>query len=52
MAGFHIGNGQEAFDAEAFVIMRGIHFLASRRMSGQDSQAAMIRIQSDAPGPW
>lgn len=43
-------------DAEAPAITRGVHFLASRQQSGQDFtiftdwQAAMTRIQSDAPG--
>lgn len=55
--GFCIGNRQEAYDAEIFAIMRRIRFLASKKQSGQgftvfaDSQAAKVRIQSDASGP-
>ena len=32
------GDRQEAFDAETFAIMRGIHFLALRRQTGHDLQ--------------
>lgn len=55
--GFCIGNQQEAYGAKFFATMGGIYYLASRVCGGRsftiltDTQAAIVRIQSDAPGP-
>ena len=46
---------REAYDPEILAIVRGVHFLASKQQSGRnftiftDSQAAMSRVQPDAP---
>ena len=51
------GDHQEVSDAELIAIMRGVHHRVSRREQGKsftiftDSQAAMWRLQHDAPGP-
>ena len=52
-----MGNHEEAYDAELFAIMKGIHHLASRHCNRRgftiltDLQAAISRIQPDAPRP-
>ena len=55
--GSYMGPHQEACDAQLFAIMRSLHHLASHRRRRElytissNSQAAMRRVQSDAPGP-
>ena len=54
---FSLGVGQTAFDAELTAVVRGLELLAIRRGPGRslrvftDSQAFMLRLQPDAPGP-
>ena len=55
--GFYLGMHQEAYDVELIAIMRGVHHLVSRHEQGKsftifpDFQAAVGRLQHDAPGP-
>ena len=50
---FYIGNKQKTLGAETFAITRPIHLLLSRADSklSTGSQATILGIQSDAPGP-
>lgn len=56
-SGFYIGRHPEAIDAELSAAMRGLRHLVERRATGESctiftgSQAAMRRIQNDAPRP-
>ena len=56
-AGFGMGGGPEAFDAELAAIAYGLIHLLGYQHTGRtytiftDSTAAMTRITSDAPGP-
>ena len=55
--GFSMSSGREAYDAELTAIAYGLLLLSRRGERGQDftlstdSQAAMRRMASDAPGP-
>ena len=57
MAGFGMGGGHEAYDAELAALAYGPVHLLGRRTTGRaymiftDSTTAMTRIASDAPGP-
>ena len=56
-AGFGLGTGHEACDAELTAIMYGLILLLGRRQEGvsyttfTDSTAAMTRVTGDGPGP-
>ena len=56
-AGFGMGGGREAYDAELAALVYGLVHLLGRRVVGRaytiftDSTVAMMRIVSDAPGP-
>ena len=54
---FSLSNSQTAFDAELYAVVKGLELLAIRGEPGRsfrvftDSQATILRLQSDAPGP-